>query len=152
MKKYKVGSSLFFDGLPGFTPKDYDYLLILDEWPGHLNSDRIGLHREACDILFMKQETKDEYIQKTLETQSVYRAFNFFVPQFCEFLGITIQDLACIEPIMEKVRETRHSYYLIILEAYKKNGGFFLTDEQRTAAYQEYQKTRNHHALSPTHR
>ena len=39
--------------------------------------------------------------------------------------------------------DSKHTYEKIIADAYIENNGFFLTDEQRDMAYNEYKKTRN---------
>lgn len=54
-----------------------------------------------------------------------------------EFLGFTLEHLKKLEPVVQRL-DPKHEYEKIIYYSYIKNGGFYLTDEQRDEAYNVY--------------
>ena len=54
-----------------------------------------------------------------------------------------IQDLKRLEPLT-KVMDEKHTYEKIIFDAYIQNDGWWLTEDQRMAAYKEYKRTRKY--------
>ena len=65
----------------------------------------------------------------------------FLVPEFCNEIGFSIEDLRELVPLIEKL-DKKHKYEEIIFNAYLENGAFILTDEQRAAAYKSYRESR----------
>ena len=139
IKTFIVGSSAFFKGLPGFNPKDLDELNIMDEFP--LKGNSLHGHFGEKDVFFFRDMSKDEFIADTLEGELLMRAGKFLVPEFAKDLGMTIEDLKKLEPCFTSM-DKNHTYEKVIYDSYLKNGDFYLTDEQRLAAYEEYNKSR----------
>ena len=52
-------------------------------------------------------------------------------------------DLKRLEPLTE-IMDEKHTYEIIIFNAYIQNDGWWLTEDQRAAAYSEYKRTRNY--------
>lgn len=142
MKKINTGSRAFFGNMPDYSSHDCDVLLVLDEWPEEITDTRFSCRATKCDAFFIKQMTKEEYIAETLETGDTRRVFYYMLPDFAELIGLTVDDLKRVEPVVRKLTGTRHQWYITIYEAYVANGGFFLTDEQREAAYEVFKRVR----------
>ena len=142
MKTFKIGSRAFFENLPDYKEHDCDVLMVLDKWPSEIADTRFSCRATKCDAFFMKQMTKEEYIAETLETEDTKRVFYYMVPEFAQFVGLTIDDLKLVEPVVRKLENTRHKWYINVYEAYVANNGFFLTDEQREVAYKVFKSTR----------
>ena len=138
--KFLIGSRVFFEGLDGFSPKDYDWLYIMDSF-GRIKTGQLCMRKDGNDKILVPKLTKDEYIELALGDDFGIRAGKFFVPEFAEYIGFTINDLKKLEPHLDKL-DDKHKYYKIIYDAYIENGDFILTEEQREAAYEEYKKER----------
>jgi hypothetical protein len=54
----------------------------------------------------------------------------FLVPEFCEEIGFTIEDLPKLAPLLDRLGD-RHQYERIIYESYLENQAFCLTEAQR---------------------
>lgn len=65
----------------------------------------------------------------------------FLVPEYVEYIGLTIDDLKQLKHLTEWL-DDRHTYEKVIYDSYIENNGFFLTEEQRNRAYEEYQRAR----------
>ena len=140
IKQFKIGSHAFFDGLPDYASKDYDELCILDEFHFKGNSVHAnGLHGK--DVFFFRNMNKEEFIADTRASVLPMVVGKFLVPEFVEWLGFTIEDLKGLSDIFDKL-DKPHSYEKIIFNAYVENNGFYLTEEQRLAAYNEYKKNK----------
>lgn len=134
IKTFKIGSRVFFENIPGFVSKDIDELCIMDEFNFKSNSLHAnGLHGK--DVIFYKNLSKQEFLDDC-EILPM-KIGKFLVPEFCEWLGVTIDDLKTLTPIINKI-DSKHTYEKIIFDSYIENDGFFLTDEQRESAYQKY--------------
>lgn len=140
IKTFKIGSNVFFDKFEDFTPKDIDELCIMDCFPfQNTNSLHVkGLHNK--DAFFYKNMSKQEFIQDTLNSDLPMVVGKFIIPEFNEYLNITIDDLKQLKPIFDKI-DTKHEYEKIIYNSYIENNGFYLTDEQLNSAYEKYKET-----------
>lgn len=142
IKKIKIGSSVFFDRYEDYKSKDVDILAIMDEFlPGHnsLNMRKINSNE---DIFLYKNLNKEQFIQDCLKSGVPLRAGKFLVPEFADYIHLTIKDLKRLGFEFRKLDES-HKYEKIIYDAYIKNNSFTLTDEQRLSAYEEYKKSRS---------
>lgn len=137
IRTFVIGSRAFFTGMDGYSPKDLDELNIMDRFPfkGNVFNAKIN----GKDVFFFRNMDKEGFIKDTLECGVPMRIGKFLVPEFAEYLGVTIDDLKRLSGIIEKIDE-RHLYEKVIYDAYLKNGEFKLTEEQRVAAYKEYLK------------
>lgn len=137
--KFNMGSSCFFHSFPGYQPKDRDELIIMDDWLFPTNSMRMVDGDK--DIFLYRRMSKSQFIDDALTSGVPMRVGKFLVPDFAFYLGMTLNDLKRLQPLIDEIDE-KHTYERIIYNAYLENGGWWLTDEQRSAAYEEYLSTR----------
>lgn len=139
MSRYLVGSSFFFSCYPDFFSNDIDEVELIDttEFVNIRQDTRIG----RCLFQVKKQDSKEAYIQHALKSRVGMVLGKFLVPDFCKAIGLTIQDLARLRPLLELL-DSKHRYESIIFEAYLENNDFVLTEEQRLAAYNDYKNSR----------
>ena len=88
-----------------------------------------------------RHESKDTYIEHALMSHVGMVLGKFLVPEVCKELGVTIEDLPKLEPLLARL-DDRHKYEEIIFRSYLENGSFTLTDEQRLTAYESYKQSR----------
>jgi hypothetical protein len=141
LAKFTAGSSAFFDCYPDFNPGDIDILIIMDDLP---EGDNVfHLFDGKKDNLLLRKMTKEGYIRDALDSGVPMRLGKFLVPEFASFIKMDIQDLKRLEPLTRELDE-KHTYEKIIYDAYIQNDGWWLTEDQRMAAYSEYRRTRNY--------
>lgn len=141
MAKFLIGSRAFFEGMPGFMPKDSDYMYIMDSF-GSLRVNALRTHMDGNDLILNPHMTKQQYIEDTINSDTTMRMGKFFVPEFAKYIGLTINDLRRFKPYLSLL-DDKHKYYQVIYDAYIENNDFTLTEEQRAVAYEEYKKYRN---------
>ena len=134
-----MGSSYFFDKIDGFKSKDIDLLCIMDDF-GKIKSNVLNLKADGKDIFFFRDMDKEGFIKDTLESVTPMRFCKFLIPEFCEYIGFTVDDLIVFKDLVEKIDE-KHQYTKLIYEYYLENKSFALTDEQLKKVYEEYLKT-----------
>ena len=135
-----MGSSVFFSGFDDYQGHDVDYLYIADELTlSKENSIRIKIKND--DAIIYRQLTKDEFIQDALDSELPMKVGKFLVPEFAEYIGLTIDDLQILKPVINKI-DDKHKYEKTIYNAYIKNGDFVLTDSQLKRAYKIYKDER----------
>ena len=139
-KLFKIGSSVFFNGINGYTPKDNDIMAIQDQWLPR-NHHVLNLKKDGNDIFLWSPLTKEEFIKDTLECGVPMRVGKFLVPEFCDYIGFTIEELPIFDSIFNSI-DDKHKYEKYIYEFYIKNGKFELTNEQRKKCYEIYKKYR----------
>ena len=139
--KILIGSRAFFEGLEGFTPKDSDWLYIMDSF-GPLRVTRLRMKLDGNDCILIPRKRKEDYLQDTINDDLGLQLGKFFVPEFAEYIGLTINDLKHFEKYLNRL-DGKHLYYEIIYDSYIENNSFTLTDEQRLKAFEEYKKYRN---------
>ena len=138
-KKILVGSSVFFDGIEGFQPKDRDYV-ILEEKPVGYDFVRQTTSREGC-LFEWRRMSPEQFVEYSLRRGPAMQIGKFLVPEFVQEIGFTIEHLKKLKPLAEKL-EGRHKYEKVIYDAYIENGAFKLTAEQRSKAYEQYKLDR----------
>ena len=141
-RRFEVGSRAFFEGMPGFTPKDTDVLIIEDEPEIYKTSLQLRKMDGTRCIFKWRHMTADEFIAHTETTRLAMELGKFLVPAVAKYLGITADHLRRLEPVAERLDE-KHAYERIILRAYIENGGFFMTADQRAEAYESYKEARH---------
>ena len=139
IKEFKIGSSIFFDSYSDYTQKDIDILAITDL--SLFGKQMMNMKLKEKDIFFMCLDENSIMIDKTLESGVNMRAGKFLSPEFAEYIGLTIEDLKRLKPMFDDIDE-KHRYEKVIFDSYVENNGFFLTDEQRLRAYDEYKRER----------
>jgi hypothetical protein len=139
-KKFAMGSKIFFAGMPGFRPKDKDYLYIMEGF-NLPKTNVLHLHMDENDRFFYRDMDKQGFIDDVETTGVMMKACKFLIPEFNEYIGFTIEDLKSVRRFFENIDE-KHKYALLICDAYIENNAFTLTKEQKEAAYEEYKKHR----------
>lgn len=136
IKSFNIGSQVFFSNFKDYTSKDMDILHIID-YP---------IFGETIQV--MRKDNKDEFLiynfgkYKLIElTKDPIQVGKFLVPEFAEYIGLHIQDLQKLKPILNKI-DDKHKYEKIIYESYIENNDFVLTEEQLDKAYKIYKKFR----------
>ena len=133
-----MGSNYFFKDYEDFKPHDIDKVEIVTDCD---YSDVRILRGMGKDYFYFKARSKEQWIEDTLNAQLPMVVGKFLVPEFCEQIGFTIEDLPKLKPQFDKLDE-KHWYERIIFDAYLENGSFTLTQEQRDKAYEEYKRLR----------
>lgn len=141
IKRIIIGSRVFFSGYEDFKSKDTDVIAIMDSFFPGKNSMNMKLPKKGEDVFLYRNLDKDGFIKDALESGFPMRAGKFLVPEFIDYIGLTIDDLQLLRPMFEEMDE-KHKYEKIIFDSYVKNNSFTLTDEQRNAAYEIYKESR----------
>lgn len=140
IKQFIIGSKYFFDTYSDYITKDIDELCIMDTFsPKETNV--LNMKIKGKDVFFYRNMDKNGFIKDTIESNVPMRVGKFLIPEFCEFIGFTVDDLKTFDAIFNKM-DDKHKYEKIIYESYLENNDFTLTDEQRLKAYNEYKKRR----------
>lgn len=146
--KFLTGSRYFFDSMPGFIPKDSDYLQLVP-YQKEMYISQINTPVGQDTFSWRANETASAYIDYTLARNDPYLVGSFIQADFARAIGAKIADLKRLLPLTEKL-DKKHTYVGRILKFYIRNGGFFLTDEQRSDAYLDYQHGRMESPLFST--
>ena len=88
-----------------------------------------------------KHDSKEDYIDWALQSQVGMVVGKFLIPEFCEQIGFTIEDLPRLQPLIDKL-DKKHLYEKVIFDSYIENHAFELTIEQRDRAYSMYRESR----------
>ena len=134
-----IGSSVFFGEMNDFHPKDIDKICLINE--PLFGNNIMNIRRNGEDVFFLYYDSKENLIKNTLKTNVPMAIGKFLVPKFVEHIGLTIEDLKQLRPLIDKLDEN-HYYEKIIYDSYIENNGFYLMDEQLNLAYKEYKKLR----------
>jgi hypothetical protein len=143
MKKIIIGSYPFFSKYPDYKSHDVDYMIFEDNPIGYKNFKILRFMKKGSDCYYWRNMPKQEFIDYELNhINEVPMAINaLLVPEVCQYKGITLEDLKQFEFAFEKM-DKKHTYLKNIYDAYIKNGGFVLTNEQRNEAYKVYKEAR----------
>lgn len=138
--KFNIGSNVFFKDYDDYVIKDYDMLCIMDNWLLE-TTNVLNSKKDKNDIFYFKDMTLEEFIEDTLTCKTPLRVGKFLIPEFVEYIHMTIKDLQKLEKRFDEL-DDKHKYEKVIYDSYIKNNSFTLTDEQRQRAYTEYKKYR----------
>ena len=143
--EYIVGSNAFFTGIDGFSPKDNDHLILVDDASecGLPITTHSEMRLKGNCYFFYKKLPKDEMIDNCIKSKDPIVVGKFLVPSVARDLGLTINDLRRLEDIVTSLDEA-HRYEEVIFHAYLKNKDFILTDEQKEEAFRIYNNSRNY--------
>lgn len=139
MKSILVGSTYFFKGLEGFKSKDTDRVVLVDN-PVGFKYMRQSSDGSKCTFEIARLP-KEVLIEKALQTKTPMLLNRFLVPEFCNEIGFTVDDLEQLRPLCERMDE-KHKYLNVIFDAYIKNKKFSLTKAQKEAAFKMYKDAR----------
>jgi hypothetical protein len=134
-----VGSRAFFESIEGFAPKDTDILELVDNPTGFKDVRQFKFSNKC--VFQWRRMSLEEFIDVTLQRGFPMEVGKFLVPEFANTIGLTMEHLKILRPLIESLDEA-HLYEQIIYESYLSNGSFDLSEEQRTQAYVEYIKYR----------
>ena len=134
-----IGSKYFFSCYDDFKPHDIDELEIIETT--EFNQMRQLTGQGKCLFQMKKHESKDDYIEWAIKSPLGMIVGKFLVPEFCEAIGFTVEDLPRVKVLIDRLDEA-HKYEEIIYNSYLENGSFTLTDEQRDRAYKSYKNSR----------
>lgn len=143
--KIITGSAYFFSSMPGFSPKDKDYVSY-QEHPVKFKLLR-QITKPGMDLfIYNKDLTFEEHVRYLTARDSKVPPMslcnylnNDFIKMF--FGSITIEQLKQLHPLVDKM-DWKHRYLVMIYNFYIENNSFTLTDEQRLEAYNRYKAER----------
>lgn len=139
MSKMLMGSRYFFSCYDDFISHDIDEIEIIETNQFQWFKQLTGQGR--CLFQFKKQQSKNDYINYALSSDLGMVVGKFLIPEFCQAIGMTVEDLPMLQPLINRLDE-KHKYEEIIFNSYIKNNAFSLTDEQREEAYKSYKLSR----------
>ena len=139
IRTFLIGSRAFFSGMEGYAPHDWDELQIMDTF--NLKCNVLNVKIKDKDVFFFRNMPKEVFIKDTLECEVPMRVGKFLVPEFAEYIGLTIEDLKRLKPLIDKIDE-KHEYYHTIYDSYIENNGFYLTKKQLNKAFELYKSKR----------
>ena len=139
MNKYLMGSQYFFSCYDDFKSKDIDEIQIIET--NEFSQVRQITGQGRCLFQLKKHPSKEDYIDWALKSQIGMVIGKFLIPEFCEAIGFTIEDLPRLSVLIGRL-DDKHKYEEIIYNSYLENGSFTLTDEQRERAYKSYKESR----------
>ena len=146
-EKILVGSRAFFNRCPDFHSKDTDYLILVNKGNGFDFVRQISM-QDMCIFEFVRRP-KQEMIDYALTHGVPMQVGKFLVKKFAEEIGLTIEDLKQLQPLIDKL-DTQHEYERIIYEYIMENGSWDIPIDIRDAAYKAYKSTRsNQKDLNP---
>ena len=141
MSKFLMGSQYFFSCYDDFNSKDIDEIEIVETDDFKYMRQLTG--QGKCLFQLKKYSSKEEYINYALQSQLGMVIGKFLIPEFCEAINFTIEDLSKLKTLIEKL-DDKHIYEKIIFDSYIENGSFILTNEQRERAYKSYKESRGY--------
>lgn len=137
-KVFLVGSKYFFGTIDGFNGKEEDYVHLMDGW---FFSQPALIFRNKGKDVFLYPDKGLQLIEDCIRQNDPLTAGKFLVPEFCDYIGATLEDIKRLETLFYALDE-KHRYETFIYECYAKNGGLWLTESQKTAAYEIYKNQR----------
>ncbi len=138
-KKILIGSRAFFSKCPNFNSKDIDYLILVNKGNGFQFVRQLSFPHQ-CIFEFVRRP-KQEMIDYALQHGAAMQVGKFLVKEFAEEIGLTIDDLKQLQPLVDKL-DSKHAYERIIFDFITENGSWDIPDEVRNAAYDVYRAAR----------
>jgi len=142
LKEFIVGSKVFFAQKPDYMVHDSDKICIVDRFPSVYKHSCMHMQLDGDDVFMYEQNDKEWFINDILDSATPMKAGKFLIKEFADYLNFTVKDLKRLENVFNII-DPKHKYEKIIYDAYIKNDGYFLTDEQLNNAYEIYKKERN---------
>lgn len=139
MNKFLMGSQYFFSCYEDFNSKDIDEIEIIETNDFKYIRQLTG--KGKCLFQLKKLNNVNDYIEYALRSNVGMVIGKFLIPEFCEAIGFTIDDLPKVKILVDKL-DDKHKYEEIIYNSYIENNSFTLTDKQRENAYKSYKESR----------
>lgn len=140
VKKILVGSRAFFSQCPNFHSKDTDYLVLVEKGDGFQFVRQISM-ANSCIFEFVRKP-KQEMIDYALHHGAPMQVGKFLVKKVAEELGLTIDDLKLLRPLIDKL-DAKHEYERVIFDYITENGSWDIPEDVRAAAYKAYKTARS---------
>lgn len=140
-KEFVVGSNYFFKNIVNFKSKDTDLLIVEKNPIGYENQMQITGNNK-CIFKWRFMSVNDFLHHAYMLQKTPMNVGKFLNKEFAEYIGLEIKHLKRLEPIFKRLDE-KHLYEKVIYDSYIENNGFYLTEEQRLKAYEEYNKYRS---------
>jgi hypothetical protein len=139
MKEFLIGSKAFFSDFSDFVPVDTDILII----DNNIDSEYPTKSWMDGDYHYVQwlEWPKEEFIEYHKTVYAGRYIQKFLVPEFAEYLGLTISDLQELHNLIDFL-DGEHGYCKVVYDYYIQNNGFFLTQEQLEEAYRVYKLER----------
>ena len=140
-QEFIVGSRYFFENIKGFSSKDID-ILIVEKEPSNYKVFMQISGKNKC-VFRWKYMCVESFLHYAFMLKNTpMNVGKFLNKEFAEYIGLEIKHLKRLEPIFKRLDE-KHLYEKVIFDSYIENNGFYLTEEQRLKAYEEYKKYRS---------
>ena len=139
--RFRVGSTYFFNEYSDFHSNDIDEVIFEEKPKLYKNVMQFRKQDKTRCLFKWRKMSADEFVEYTLNTKLPMELGKFLVPEVAEYLRFTIEHLKALAPTAERL-DDKHSYEKIIYDSYIENNGFYLTQEQRDRAYEEYKLKR----------
>lgn len=139
MSKFLIGSQYFFSCYDDFESKDTDELEIIETDKFQHMHQLTG--KDKCLFQLKRYSLPEEYLKWDLQSPIGMVIGKYLVPEFCKEINLTINDLARLSPLIDRL-DDKHRYEKIIFDSYLSNNSFTLTDSQRDEAYKSYKESR----------
>ena len=134
-----MGSTYFFNCYEDFKSHDIDFIEVIDT--DEFDKKRVIKFKHK-DIIQLKRKPKDLIIAEALQEPLALCVGKFLIPEFCNEIGFTIQDLPKVKPLIDRL-DSKHYYEKIIYDSYLQNKSFTLTSEQIEKTYKTYKEARD---------
>lgn len=141
------GSYYWFNGIEGFQPHDYDYM-VFSQSDQYAVSKLHYMFIDAWMIAYNANGTKQDFIDfvmdEAINKKHSSAGLRVLIKPACDIFGITYED---IEPYMEALEQqiientnihTKYKWYQKIIRFIRENRSLELTPEQRQAAFEDY--------------
>lgn len=139
MNHILVGSRAFFRGIEGFKSDNRNFTkLVSNSAPLRIES-KLSIHGNI--VYRVMREPVAEMLQKAIDSGNGLLLGNFLVPAFATRIGLTVEDLPILQPLVDKL-DDKHRYQAVIFNSYIANNAFTLTEEQKEEAYKVYLSAR----------
>lgn len=139
-KEYQVGSRLFFDGMPGYNPKDSDYVMLVEN--PTIFENCMTVRGENKDIFLWRKTNAEEFVDMTIRMGTPMLAGKFLNKELCEDAGMTRQVFGKLKPLFDNM-DDRHTYQKLIFDHILKTWDFDIPDKTRNIAFLTYLNSRN---------
>lgn len=139
--RFKVGSRAFFEGMPGFNPRDIDEVEFEENPKFYKNVMQFRARNKGRCLFKWRKMSADEFVEYTLRSKLPMEIGKFLVPEVAQYLGFTFNHLQRLAPVVDRL-DGKHLYEKIIYDCYIMNGAWKLDEESKWRAYEVYLKYR----------
>ena len=120
-RKILVGSSVFFNEIEGFQPKDRDYVILVEKPVGY---DFVRQTSSGKECLFeWRRMLPAQFVEYSLHRGPAMQIGKFLVPEFVQEIGFTIEHLKKLKPLAEKLKgdTTDRLFEALLRERYSRD-------------------------------